>query len=357
MERLIKKREPISLTKKSIQNLIAYKPNTLPYRIKLDANESNQFLFNEDLKINTSRINMYPDNYATDLRNAISHYIGESADHIIAGNGSSEMIELLFKTYVDKNDVVFSFDPSFSMYGVYSQIYNAELVRIKANTDFSVNIDDLIEQLERYTPKLIFICTPNNPTGTVVNKVDIKKLLDKTDAIVVVDEAYMEFFDESESMVSEIKQYSNLVVLRTLSKAFGLAAIRVGYMVASAELIEIAYRVKSPYNINTLSQLVAIEALNQTEKVKQHVNDIIVRRNHLYRQMKELGITVYPSHGNFLFFKYECDQLYKGLINKGIIIRKFSGELNNHYRVTVGNAYETKLFIQCVEEILNDETI
>ncbi len=341
----------MKLVKENIENINKYEPNKKPYSIKLDANEGENIFFSDigdELKLN-----LYPDGDSSLLRDEIGKYLNVDPNNIVAGNGSSEMIELVMKAFIDKGDIILSFIPTFSMYHIFSQIYSAKFIGINSNENFVQDVDVLIEEAKNIKPKIIFICNPNNPTGYLMNKYEIKKLLNNTDSLVVVDEAYIEFAQGS--MVEYISEYENLIVLRTLSKAFGLAAIRVGYMVSNKHIIDIINKVKSPYNLNSISQYVGVKALREKEKMFQYVEEVKKERKYLYNKLKKLPIEVYPSNGNFIFFKSEVSKLDEKLNEKGILIRSFSKDLENHYRVTVGNRWENEEFIKSLKEILENE--
>jgi len=342
------------IPKKSVQSLKEYTVNGIPYEIKLDANESKNFLFPKGIQINDLAINLYPDHQATELRNEISNYIGVDPSTIIEGNGSSELLELLIKTYVDKDEVILSFEPSFSMYRVYSQIYSTLYVAVPSEPDFSLNIDLMIAYAKKYQPKLIFICTPNNPTGYLIPKEDIKKLLKSTDALVVVDEAYMEFTDGKSSLSKDTLNYPNLVVLRTLSKAFGLAGIRLGYLISNPEIVQTLNRVKSPYHLNALTQMVGISSFKQIDFVKTYVQDVIERRIQLEEELECLGFKMYPSYGNFIFFRSEIQGLDRLLMKKKVLIRGFSGDLASYYRISIGTKEENEILILRIKEIIHE---
>ncbi|MDO9629832.1 MAG: histidinol-phosphate transaminase [Acholeplasmataceae bacterium] len=340
--------------KESIALLKGYKTNEAQFEIRLDANESKNFLFPEGISNLDIEINLYPDNQATALRTEIGKYIGVNPEMIIEGNGSSELLELLVKTYVDKNEVILSFEPSFSMYPIYSQIYSTSYIAVPSNKDFSLNLDLMIEYAKKYNPKLIFICTPNNPTGYLIPKEEIIKLLNQTNALVAVDEAYMEFTNGLSSMIDQIQEYPNLVVLRTMSKAFGLAGIRLGYLLGNQNIIETLNKVKSPYHLNSLSQSVGVLALKKVDLVKENVLTIQKRRQLLELELSNLGFTIYPSSGNFLFIQSAIQNFDKLLMNKGILIRGFLGDLKSYYRITVGTKEENEILVKRIEEIIHE---
>lgn len=347
-----------------IKDLKEYKENTSPYKIKLDANEGENLFFNDigDIDLDVLKeINRYPDSNAEKLRDKIGLYIGVNPDNILAGNGSSEMIELVMKTFIEKDDKILSFVPTFTMYGIFSKIYSAEFIGIEGNEelssnprdDFSVDIDILIEKAKEINPKLILVCNPNNPTGDLISKDDIKKLLENTDSLVVVDEAYIEFADES--MVDEIDNYKNLIILRTLSKAIGLAGIRLGYMVANTEIIGWVNKIKAPYNLNSLTQAFGIMALNKSRLIEEYIDKEKSERGRLYNELKELEVKVYPSSTNFILFYSEIEDLSEKIQNDDILIREFVGDLEGYYRVTVGSEYENNEFVKSLKEIVKDE--
>ncbi|WP_291583227.1 histidinol-phosphate transaminase [Clostridium sp. UBA6640] len=348
----------MELVKESIRDLKEYVPNNLKYRIKLDANEGKNILFKDIYKEGIKfegdfNINFYPDNEAILLREEIGKYININPANIIAGNGSSEMIELIIKTFVDKDEVILSFAPTFSMYSIFSKIYSTKFIGIKSNEDFSVDIELLINKAKEVNPKVVILCNPNNPTGYLIDEEHIKRLLEKTDSIVVVDEAYIEF--AGDSMVNEIGNYKNLIVLRTLSKALGLASVRLGYMASNEKIINIINKVRSPYNLNALTQYVGVMALKNKDKIMSYVEKVKKEREFLYSKLKEIDIKAFKSYGNFIFFKCEIADLKYKLANHGILIRDFSEDLKGYFRVTVGSKYENREFIKCLKEIKENE--
>lgn len=360
--------------REDLRDLKEYKENTSPYKIKLDANEGAN-LFLQDLSnidMNFLKdINRYPDSSAESLRVEIGEYTGVNVENIIAGNGSSEMIELIMKTFIEKGDKILSFVPTFSMYSIFSKIYGAEFIETSgqvpcsnkenqsyqyaARDNFSLDMDVLIEKMKEVDPKIILLCNPNNPSGYLISKDEIKKLLENTNSLVVVDEAYIEFAEGS--MVDEIDKYRNLIVLRTLSKALGLAGIRLGYMVSNIDIINWINKVKAPYSLNSLTQAFGIAAIKNKDLILKYVEQVKMRREKLYSQLIELGVKTYPSKTNFILFYSDIADLSEKLQFKGILIRAFSEDLEGYYRVTVGDEYENNEFIKSLKEILEYEKI
>jgi histidinol-phosphate aminotransferase len=338
--------------KASLKDLKPYQPNAAKCSIKLDANESKNYLFKDGININQIPLNLYPDTASKLLREAISSYINVPSNQIIAGNGSSEMIELILKSFVEKNDVILSFKPTFVMYQIYSQIYDAKFISVPTYDDFQMNPDIMIAHANLYQPKIIFLCSPNNPTGLTIKKSDVKRIIKETSALIVMDEAYMEFMTDEDSCLDLIDSFDNLIILRTMSKAFGMAGLRLGYMASNTDLIEKMYRVKSPYNLNMLTQHLGTLALSDITLVKTYTNQIKHQRTWLYQNLKNLGIMTYPSEANFIFFKSDIEGLFDLLVDKDILIRPFKGELLGYYRVTVGEPSENQSFIEAMKEII-----
>jgi histidinol-phosphate aminotransferase len=336
--------------KDSLKSLKPYQVEAEFNGIRLDANETRNFLFPEGFVLNTFEFHRYPDHSAKALREALSQYVGIDANSILEGNGSSELIELMIKTYVEKDELIMSFEPTFSMYRVYSNIYGAKFLGFPLNNDYTLDVDAFIKAVQVNQPKLIFLCTPNNPTGGQLKKEEIIQIIRSTKALIVIDEAYMEFADATESMTQEVLDYQNVIVLRTFSKAFGLASIRLGYMIANETIVSTINRVKSPYHLNQVTQTIGIEALRNIKIVLNEVKDIIERRETLMKRLSSLPIVVYPSKGNFIFIQSPDKKLYQPLLNRGIRIRAYQDPVDS-YRITIGTQEENDTLYQALKEI------
>lgn len=347
--------------RKAVQNLKPYFVNDRPCRIKLDANEGSNYLLNDQAVLNKLNANLYPDSDAVALREKLAAYYGCRKENLIMGNGSSELIGLVISTYCEAKDKVLTFTPGFSMYDVYCQLSEAKIVKLEADKDFSQNIDKLIAEAMRISPKIVILCNPNNPTGFVNSREEVIKLIESVkDAVVVIDEAYADFADES--VISEIENYDNLIVLRTMSKAFGLANLRVGCAAAGEEIISDIWKVKVPYNLSGPAQILAELALENKEKINSYINTVKIERERLCRAIKNIvdsepdskkpDITLYPSGANFLFIKSPHIDLAQALFEKGIAIRDFGGPLKGFCRVSVGSPRENEEVIKALLEII-----
>ena len=339
--------------KKSIISLEPYVTNPTICSVKLDANEGDKDLYLDLLKkLGESDItlNYYPDDSYSELKKEINNYVGYEPKNITVGNGSSELLDLCVKTFVDKDETILSLDPTFSMYSIYAQVFSAKYIGAKAEEDFKLNVDSIIKDIKENNPKLIILCNPNNPTGSVLTKEEVRKIVKSTDALIALDEAYMEFGDES--LIDEVMDYDNLLIVKTVSKAFSLAGIRMGYIVANEDIITSIEKVRAPYNLNSLSTYIATEALRQKERMFDYVKNIKEEREKIYKALVDLGVKAYASGANFVFFKSDIDDLQKKLVDKDVLIRKFSGKLDGYYRVSVGTKEQNEKFLEAFKEVM-----
>lgn len=338
--------------KQSVKELQPYVVNPVVCSVKLDANEGNKDLFKDLIKDigDDFYLNLYPDDNYTQLKEAIVNYIGCKIENISVGNGSSELLDLCVKTFVDTNELILSLDPTFSMYSIYAKIVNSRYIGAGEGNDFTINVDDVIKSIEENDPKLTIICNPNNPTGTTIKRDDVLRIVKSTDNVVIVDEAYMEF--SNESVVDEIENYDNLIVVKTMSKAFSMAGIRTGYLIANEELVKTIEKVRPPYNLNSISALLATKALKQKDKMLSYVENLKVEREKIYEKLLDMGVKAYKSGANFVFFSSPIDNLAEKLIENDVLIRKFGGKLDNYYRVTVGSPKENEAFLNAMKKIV-----
>lgn len=338
--------------KQSVKELQPYVVNPVVCSVKLDANEGNKDLFKDLIKDigDDFYLNLYPDDNYTQLKEAIVNYIGCKIENISVGNGSSELLDLCVKTFVDTNELILSLDPTFSMYSIYAKIVNSRYIGAGEGNDFTINVDDVIKSIEENDPKLTIICNPNNPTGTIIKRDDVLRIVKSTDNVVIVDEAYMEF--SNESVVDEIENYDNLIVVKTMSKAFSMAGIRTGYLIANEELVKTIEKVRPPYNLNSISALLATKALKQKDKMLSYVENLKVEREKIYEKLLDMGVKAYKSGANFVFFSSPIDNLAEKLIDNDVLIRKFGGKLDNYYRVTVGSPKENEAFLNAMKKIV-----
>ena len=337
--------------KPSVEKLQAYFVNDIPYKVKLDANEGSNYLLKDGFKIENFQANLYPDSDSKVLREKMSVYYGCKAENIMVGNGSSEIISTVINAYCDKKDKVISFVPSFSMYQTYCDLCGAEYVGIEYEKDYTQNIDKLIDAANEINPKIVILCNPNNPTGLLSTREEVIKLLDNVkNSLIILDEAYVDFSENS--VVDLIDKYENLVIMRTMSKAFGLAGLRVGTMIAKVETINYVWKVKAPYNINILSQYAAEQALDNLDRVDDYIKEVKMLRKELSESLKELDFTVYTSGANFIFVKPPVDNLFEKLMSCGVLIRKIKYNEGVYNRITVGTKEENDILVEEIKNIV-----
>ncbi|MDA9555165.1 histidinol-phosphate transaminase [Pelobium sp.] len=320
--------------------------------VYLDANEN---AFGSPLEQNYNR---YPDPMAYAVKMELSKIKGVPARNIFLGNGSDEAIDILFRSFCNPGvDNVIIVPPTYGMYEVSANINDVHIKRVNLTEDYQLNLEGIAEAIDKNT-KLIFICSPNNPTGNAINREDIETVLANFNGIVVIDEAYINY-SRQKSFIQELTEYANLVVLQTLSKAWGLAALRVGMAFASEEIIEIFNKVKPPYNLNEASQQLALEALKNVEQVNIWIKETLKERDNLVLAIKNLSfvLDIYPSDANFILVKTtQADAIYNYLTQQGIIVRNRNKvELcEGCLRITIGTPEENQALINSLKNFKND---
>lgn len=306
--------------------------------VYLDANEN---AFGSPL---AEKFNRYPDPLQIRIKQKLSRIKGVLPQNIFLGNGSDEAIDLLFRIFCEPGrDNVLLFPPTYGMYQVCAEMNNVQTKKINLTSDFQLDLDSIAAAIDPFT-RLIFICSPNNPTGNSMQFTDVEILLNNFNGVIVVDEAYINYARQK-SFLSGLTEYQNLVVLQTLSKAWGLAGLRLGMAFASHPIIDLMNKVKYPYNINSATQRLVLDALDNIEWVNQHIRLTVLERENLKKELLTLPDTekVYPSEANFLLVKIkDARKKYELLCEKGIIVRDRSRVVlcENCLRITVGTPEE-----------------
>jgi len=298
--------------------------------------------------------NRYPDPLQSELKEKISQIKGVPSKNIFLGNGSDEAIDLLFRIFCEPGkDNVIIFPPTYGMYEVCAEMNAIDVKRIPLTKDFQINLESAESVIDPFT-KLIFICSPNNPTGNSINRSDIEILLNNFEGLVVIDEAYINYAKQK-TFITELTEYPNLVILQTLSKAWGLAGLRLGMAFAGQPIINYMNKVKYPYNINIATQKLAADALENIETVNDWIKTTVQQREWLKDQLSELSFTktVYPSEANFILVKMdEAREIYEYLNTKGIIVRDRSKVIlcDDCLRITVGTPEENQQLLKALNE-------
>lgn len=305
----------------------------------LDANE-NPF---------QSAINRYPDPYQRELKRAISEVKRIDEQNVFIGNGSDEVLDLLFRVFCEPGkDKVVSIKPSYGMYNVLAGINDVELVEVALSDEFVLDSSAVLKAA--IGAKLIFLCSPNNPTGNLLNRNEILTIIKEFDGIVVVDEAYIDF-SNGKSLLLEIDNFPNVFVVQTLSKAYGMAGIRVGLGFGAKEVVAYLNKVKPPYNVNVLSQNFALARVNDLPKVTEEVMQILLERSRIlaYLASNNHVLKIYRTDANFILFKVpDANKLYAYFVQNGVVVRNRTTQFGceNCLRVTIGTHEENERFIQ-----------
>jgi len=344
------------LIKKSIIDFSSYDAKRDLTGTVLDANENFKDYFKiykDEIigELEKLNINRYPEFDGGRLRIALAGYAGLEPSNIIIGNGSDELISIIVNSFIDNDDIIIACSPTFSMYEIYGKIAGGKTLYIDSDENFNVNPEDIIKSANENKAKIVFICNPNNPTGTVFKEEEIIKIIENVSSLVVLDEAYYEFLGET--LIDKVNKYKNLIVLRTLSKAFGLAGARVGYGASSIDIIHILFSVKPPYNMNSISTAYALVFLRHRDEILKDTLKIIERREELYNQLKNAkGSKVYKSGANFLLIETkDSEKVFNKLLKKNIRVRKYgSGKLENFLRITIGSQETNDILISLIKE-------
>ncbi len=339
-----------SLVRDNIKKMTAYSSARHDFTgnasVFLDANENS---FGSPLPDNFNR---YPDPLQIRVKEKLSRIKGVPSQNIFLGNGSDEAIDLLYRIFCQPGrDNVMIFPPTYGMYEVCAEMNDVKVKKVNLTKDYQLDLEAIENAIDPFT-KLILICSPNNPTGNSINRTDIETILNNFDGIVAIDEAYINYAKQK-TFIAGLTEYPNLVVMQTLSKAWGLAGLRLGMAFASQPIIDLMNKVKYPYNINTATQLLALEALDNIEWVNEHIATTVVEREKLKNELLNISGTeiVFPSDANFLLVRMkEARKIYGQLCDKGIIVRDRSKVIlcEDCLRITIGTPEENK---QLIEEL------
>jgi histidinol-phosphate aminotransferase len=344
------------LIRPQVRKLAAYHVDETPVRIKLDAME-NPFPLPNAVRheiaaiVRKTKINLYPDPSAKKLKQAIASMWRIKPEQMILGNGSDELIQAIILAF---GGPVLVPVPTFAMYEITSHALAQSVVTVPLDDDFDLDADLMLKNARSHKAKVIFLACPNNPTGNRFSGKAIRNILERADAAVVIDEAYYSF--SGKSFMPFLKKYPNMILLRTLSK-IGFAGLRIGVLTAAPTLIEELNKIRLPYNINCLSQVVAVAALKHRGVIERQISLLISEREKLYNALTRMrGITAYPSETNFIMIRTSSDAaVIHGMLKKaGILIKNLSkpGPLKNCLRVTIGTPAENQEFLQTLKCIV-----
>jgi histidinol-phosphate aminotransferase len=313
--------------------------------IFLDANE-NPF---------ENGVNRYPDPQQRAVKSALSEIKRIDQEQILLGNGSDEVLDLVFRAFCEPNkDNIVTLPPTYGMYSVLASLNAIKNREVLLTDDFDINVDAILSRVDDHT-KIIFLCSPNNPTGNSFSNDSIRELLEKFNGLVLLDEAYIDFSD-NESWLQQLPIYPNLIISQTLSKAFGMAGIRLGILYASSEIIAILNKIKPPYNVNVLTQQKALERIENYDQILDEIIKIKVSKYLLISELETISYIqkVYPTDGNFILIKVDdANKRYHQALQKGIVLRNRSTQplCENCIRITIGTQEENEQLIEILKKI------
>lgn len=332
--------------------------------VKLNQNES-PFDIPDDLKneiladVRKRPWFRYPQPMEMDLVEALADFAGWRPDALITCNGSNTLVQLVLAVSTRPGAPVVIPSPSFSLYGLYATFFGGRVVPVDLRADYTFDLPGIREAIRRESANMVVFGSPNNPTGCVVSNADLEALLGETDALVMVDEAYAEFSDETARDL--IGKYPNLIVLKTFSKALGAAGIRIGYLMAHPEIAREVLKAKVPFDVNVFSHSAALHILKHDGLIRERVGAIREERERVFAALQNIdGVRPYPSHANFILFEVgNPARVFDGLIERGILIRNVSSYplLDNALRVSIGKAEENTLFLVALEETLKESCV
>ncbi|MTE25615.1 histidinol-phosphate transaminase [Winogradskyella ouciana] len=340
-----------NLIRENINNIKPYSSARDEYKeatadmVFIDANE-NPFQTN---------VNRYPDPQQSKVKKRLAEIKGVNPSQILLGNGSDEVLDLLFRAFCEpKQDNVITLPPTYGMYSVLADLNAVDVISIELDDNFEPKVSEILSS-QNSNSKLLFLCSPNNPTANSFNASKVEELIEGFNGLVVIDEAYIDFSSQ-ESWLSKLDEFPNLIITQTLSKAYGLAGIRLGICYASVEIISVLNKIKPPYNVNQLTQDKALERLTSLDEVNKEVNSILNERELLVTQLSEISVikNIYPSDANFILVKVDNANLrYNQLIEKGIVVRNRTTQplCENCLRFTIGTEEENNTLIKTLNQL------
>jgi histidinol-phosphate aminotransferase len=300
-------------------------------------------------------LNRYPDPQQLNVKKVLAQQKEVKIENILLGNGSDEVLDLIFRAFCEPaKDNFITLPPTYGMYSVLGNINNIENREVLLQTDFQPDVDTILATADNNT-KLLFICSPNNPTGNSISVKYIEQLLNSFTGIIVIDEAYIDFSSQK-SWISKLEKYPNLIVIQTLSKAYGLAGIRLGICYASRQIIAVLNKIKPPYNVNKLTQQKALERIVKNNKIKNEISLITVEKSKLHKELLKVSYIekIYPSEANFVLIKVDnANKRYQQLLDKKIVVRNRTTQprCKNCLRITIGTKEENQQLIQVIKEL------
>lgn len=341
----------LNLVRKNIRNIQPY----ASARDEFTESTSKMLFFDANENPFDNGVNRYPDPQQLSIKEKLSKLKNTSTDNILLGNGSDEVLDLIFRAFCEpKKDEIIILPPTYGMYKVLANINDVKVKEVELTSDFQPKTQTILLSAKRES-KILFLCSPNNPTGNSFSNKEVEKLLKQFKGIVVIDEAYIDF-SEQKSWLDRLEEFPNLIITQTLSKAYGLAGIRLGICYASKQIINVLNTIKPPYNINQLTQEKALNQLDKITDVNTQILELLLYRKSMINNLKEIDYIkkIYPSDANFILIKVDdAIKRYNQLIQKGIVVRNRSSQAlcNNCLRISIGTEKENKKLISKLKSL------
>ena len=353
---------PALEARSDLASVTAYSAPDRPARHRLNTNESpygppGSVTDRIVEELNSSDLNRYPDRMARALVEAIADHNSWPRDGVWAANGSNEVFLHLMLAFGGRDRSVMTFEPTYSLHATIPRVAGAAVRQEERNTEFLIDLDQAVRAVRSHRPELIMVCSPNNPSGGCEPLATVRTLLEETTGLVVVDEAYIDFASPGESVRSLLDEYPNLVLVKTLSKAWSLAGIRLGYLLAAPKLVSEMNPVRIPYHLSTVTQAAGRAALKETSALQSAVKSISMERDRLIVGLQTMGVLTFPSRANFVLFKTDdASAMWKQLLERDVLVRSYSGQrgLTDCLRVTAGLPEDTDAFLDAMSEILDE---
>ena len=352
---------PALRARDDLASVTRYSPGVLTAPVLLNTNESpfappEEVLAAIKKELSSTELNRYPDREGAELRRKVSEHNEWPEEGVWVANGSNEVFLHMLLAFGGPERTALIFEPTFPLHAALARVTGTRVLTRMRPEDFLIDVDDALRAMEESSPEIVMVCSPNNPSGGCEPLPAVRALLEAAPGIVVVDEAYIEFADREDSAKELLDEYRNLVVVKTLSKAWSLAGVRLGYLLTAPELVEEMEVIRVPYHLSAIAQAAGVAALDGAHLLRETVNTLIAERDRIAIALQAMGIFTYPSRANFVLFRVDdASAVWRGLLDRGVLIRNFDSDegLAGCLRVTAGLPGENDAFLRALEEVLD----
>lgn len=352
---------PALRAREDLASVVRYASEQVPARYRLNTNESpfappNEVLAHIQEGLSSADLNRYPNREGTMLRDKVAAFNAWLPNGVWVANGSNEVFLHMLLAFGGPNRTVLTFEPTYSLHSTIARITGTRVEQGMRSEEFLIDLDNAIETIGRTSPEIVMVCSPNNPSGGCEPLAAVRTLLEEAPGVVVVDEAYIEFATEEESVRALLDDHPNLILVKTLSKAWSLAGVRLGYLLAAPGVVGEMEPIRIPYHLSTIAQAAGAAALDGAAALRGSIDMITSERDRIAMALQAMGVVTYPSRANFVLFRLDdAEQVWEQLLAKGVLVRHFSGQprLEGCLRVTAGLREENDAFLHALEEVLD----